>query len=325
MTVRPHISVVIPVYDEADNVADLHRELTASLESHGRPYEVIFVDDGSRDGTLARLVEIEAADPRVRVLRLRRNFGQTAAFAAGFSAARGNIVVTADADLQNDPRDVPELLSRLTGDVDVVCGWRVKRQDPWLTRRLPSAVANRLISWATGVRLRDYGCSLKAFRAEVVKSLRLWGEMHRFLPALASERGAGIVEVAVRHHPRRRGRSKYGLSRTFRVLLDLVAVKFLLSYSTQPLRMFGVLGGGMSLVGGGLLGYLGTLRLLGLESIMARLPLTLFAILLFFTGVQLVTLGLLAELQARAFHETQNRPAYAVREVIESADATFTP
>jgi glycosyltransferase involved in cell wall biosynthesis len=317
--VRPDLSIVIPAFNEAPNLEELHRQFTAALEALGRSYELIIVDDGSLDESFAVLRRVQASDSRVRVIRLRRNFGQTAAFAAGFAAARGAFIVTADADLQNDPLDIGPMLAGLTGDVDIVCGWRQQRQEPFLTRRFPSTIANRLISWATGVRLRDYGCSLKIFRAEVVKSLRLWGEMHRFLPALASEMGVGIVEVPVRHHARRHGRSKYGLSRTFRVLIDLVAVKFLLSYSTQPLRMFGVIGGVMSLAGAGMLAYLGTLRLLGLESIMTRLPITLFSILLLFTGVQLVTLGLLAELQARAFHQAQNRPAYAIREVLESA------
>jgi glycosyltransferase involved in cell wall biosynthesis len=313
------LSVVIPVFNEAPNLEALHREFTGVLRSLGRPYEFILVDDGSTDESFEILKRIQVADAAVRVIRFRRNFGQTAAFAAGIDAARGGLIITADADLQNDPRDIPAMLQDVAGGADIVCGWRKDRKDPFLSRRLPSMVANKLISWATGVALNDYGCSLKVFRAEVVKPLRLRGEMHRFLPALASEFGVRIVERPVNHRPRAHGTSKYGISRTFRVMLDLIAVKFLLNYSTQPLRIFGMVGGIMSFGGVVLLGYLGTLRLLQVESIMRRLPLTLFGILLLFTGVQLVTLGLLAELQARTYHESQGRPIYVVREVLESA------
>lgn len=290
------------------------------LSGVGRPYELILIDDGSTDQSFEVLTRLHAADRRVRVIQFRRNFGQTAAFAAGFAAARGRLIITADADLQNDPRDIPAMLAEIDKGADIVCGWRRDRKDVFLTRRLPSTIANKLISWATGVRLRDYGCSLKVFRAEVIKPLRLRGEMHRFLPALASEFGVRIVECPVGHRARVHGTSKYGLGRTVRVMLDLLTVKFLLSYSTRPLQIFGLIGGVMSLVGAVLLGYLGTMRLLHLESITRRLPLTLFGILLLFTGVQLVTLGLLAELQARAVHESQGKPTYVVRQVLESAD-----
>lgn len=312
----PQLSVVIPILNEAPNLETLHREFTDVLAALGRPYEIILVDDGSSDESFEILKRLHAADPHVRAIRFRRNFGQTAAFAAGISAARGSLVITADGDLQNDPRDIPVMLERIDQGADIVCGWRKDRQDPWLSRRLPSMLANRLISWATGVRLNDYGCSLKIFRAEVIKALHLRGEMHRFLPALASGIGVSIVEVPVHHRPRRFGQSKYGISRTVRVILDLLTVKFILSYSTQPLQIFGLLGGAMGLVGVVLLGYLGTLRILHIESIMRRLPLTLLGILLLFTGVQLVTLGLLAELQARTYHEAQHRPGYVIREVL---------
>jgi glycosyltransferase involved in cell wall biosynthesis len=273
-----------------------------------------------RNGSFDILKRLHDKDRHLRVIRFRRNFGQTAAFAAGITAARGSIVITADGDLQNDPKDIPAMLKRLHEGADIVCGWRKDRKDPFLNRRLPSVMANKLISWATGVHLNDYGCSLKVFRAEVIKALRLRGEMHRFLPALASGIGVTIVEVPVNHRPRQHGESKYGLSRTLRVVLDLLTVKFILSYSTQPLQIFGMLGGAMGLIGIGILGYLGTLRLLHLESIMHRLPLTLFGILMLFTGVQLVTLGLLAELQARNYHELQDRPSYVVRETLEAPE-----
>jgi len=316
------LSVVIPLFNEAQNLEALHREFTEVLGALGRSYELILVDDGSTDESFEILKRLQSGDRRLRVIRFRRNFGQTAAFAAGIQAARGGLVITADADLQNDPRDIPAMLRHIEDGADIVCGWRKDRKDPFLSRRLPSMIANRLISWATGVRLNDYGCSLKIFRAEVIKPLRLRGEMHRFLPALASEFGVRIVEMPVHHRPRVHGRSKYGISRTFRELLDLVAVKFLVNYSTQPLRIFGTIGGVMSLAGIVLLGYLGTLRLMQVESIMRRLPLTLFGILLLFTGVQLVTLGLLAELQARTYHESQGRPTYVIRDVLESAETS---
>jgi glycosyltransferase involved in cell wall biosynthesis len=315
--VSPELSVVIPIFNEAQNIEPLCLELTRTLEAWGRPYEVIFVDDGSVDGSFEALAAAHARDPRLTVIQLRRNFGQTAAFAAGFAAARGRIIVTSDGDLQNDPRDIPDMIARLDAGYDIVCGWRKHRKDAWINRRLPSVIANRLISWATGVRLNDYGCSLKAFRAEVVKPLRLYGEMHRFLPALASEMGVRIAEQPVNHRPRVHGRSKYGISRTIRVLLDLLTVKFLLSYSTRPLQMFGLVGGIMGGAGAILLAYLAYVKLAGYVALTERLPLVLFGILLVFTGVQLVTVGLLAELQARTYHESQNKPVYVIRQVLD--------
>ncbi|MDA8434169.1 MAG: glycosyltransferase family 2 protein, partial [Nitrospiraceae bacterium] len=235
------ISVVIPLYNEEENVAELHRRVKSAMDGTGKEYEVIFVDDGSTDRTLPLLQEIQSADRNAVVLSLRRNFGQTAAFAAGFDYARGDVIVTLDGDLQNDPDDIPKLLELLPEN-DIVSGWRKKRKDPFLSRRLPSIMANWLISKVTGVTLHDYGCSLKAYRREVVKNLKLYGEMHRFIPAVANWYGVKIAEVETTHHPRLRGKSKYGISRTVRVVLDLITVKFLQSFSTKPLQFFGPIG-----------------------------------------------------------------------------------
>ena len=317
----PDLSVVIPVRNESANVDPLCDELAASLEASGRSFEVILVDDGSTDDTFAKLVAHQARDGRLRVIRFRRNFGQTAAFAAGFAYACGKYIVTSDGDLQNDPRDIGRMVDLIEQGHDIVCGWRKDRKDAFLTRRVPSMIANRLISRATGVRLHDYGCSLKVFRAEVVKPLKLYGEMHRFLPAIASEMGVSIAETVVNHRARQHGESKYGLSRTVRVMLDLLTVKFLLSYSTRPLQIFGLVGGAMGMLGMLVTAWLAYQRLFGYQSIANR-PLLLFGILLIFTGVQLITLGLLAELQSRTYHESQNKPIYVIREVREATPTT---
>ena len=314
---QPDLSVVIPVRNEAANVRQLCRELVEVLAGSGRTYEVVLIDDGSTDDTFQILRELHEADPHLRVIRFRRSFGQTAAFAAGFSAARGRLIVTMDGDLQNDPRDIAAMVELIDRGNDIVCGWRKHRKDPFLNRRLPSMIANRIISLATGVRLNDYGCSLKVFRAEVVKPLRLYGEMHRFLPAIASDMGVRIAEMPVNHRARVHGRSKYGISRTVRVVLDLMTVKFLLSYSTRPLQIFGLLGLVMGLLGAGINGWLAYLRLFGNQSLADR-PILLLGILLIFTGFQLITLGLLAELQIRTYHESQDKPTYVVREVLEA-------
>jgi len=315
----PDLSVVIPVRNESPNIAPLHSELTETLGRYGRSYELIIVDDGSTDDTFARLCALQVADPRLHVIRFRRNFGQTAAFAAGFAHARGRYVVTSDGDLQNDPADIPAMVALLEDGVDIVCGWRKDRKDKFVTRRVPSILANKLISWATGVELHDYGCSLKVFRAEVVKPMRLYGEMHRFLPAIASQMGVRIAEVVVNHRARRAGTTKYGLSRTVRVVLDLATVKFLLSYSTRPLQIFGLVG----LLAGGLgaliTGYLGYVRLFERQAIADR-PLLLLGIMLLFVGVQLLTFGLLAEMMTRTYYESQNKPTYVIREIRETPD-----
>ena len=313
----PEISLVIPIYNEAPNLDALYGEITAALEPWGRSYEVLLIDDGSRDGSLEILRRLQASDPRLRVIRFRRNFGQTAAFAAGFAHARGRVIITSDGDLQNDPKDIPMLVERLEEGADIVCGWRRDRKDRFLTRRVPSMIANALISRATGVQLHDYGCSLKAFRAEVVKPLRLYGEMHRFIPAIASEQGVVVEEVVVNHRARRAGTSKYGLGRTIRVILDLLTVKFLLNYATRPLQIFGLVGLSMGGLGGLIMVYLGWVRLIERQAIADR-PLLLFGILLVSSGLQLLTIGLLAELQARTYHESQDKPTYAIRELIET-------
>jgi glycosyltransferase involved in cell wall biosynthesis len=318
--VTPDLSVVIPVYNEAENIETLCRELAEALDGTGYAYEIIFIDDGSTDNSFEILQAQHKRDPHIGVIQFRRNFGQTAAFAAGFAAARGSVIVTSDGDLQNNPKDIPTLVARLGEGFDIVCGWRKNRKDAWLSRRVPSFLANRLISWATGVRLNDYGCSLKAFRAEVVKPLRLYGEMHRFLPALASEVGVRIDEQPVNHRARIHGRSKYGISRTIRVMLDLLTVKFLLSYSTRPLQMFGLLGIVVGTLGVGVLAYLTGVKYIRHEAIGNR-PMLMVAILLIFTGVQLVTSGLLAELIARTYHESQDKPIFVIRKSLPPLDA----
>jgi glycosyltransferase involved in cell wall biosynthesis len=312
------VSVVIPVHNEEPNLEALYRELTEAFSGWGRSYELIFVDDGSTDKSFAVLEKLQLADPRLRVVRFRRNFGQTAAFSAGFAYARGRMIVTSDGDLQNDPRDIPALVKKLEDEqLDIVCGWRRDRKDAFLSRLVPSFFANSLISWATGVKLHDYGCSLKVFRSEVVKSIKLYGEMHRFIPAIASEQGVTIGEAVVNHRARMHGTSKYGISRTIRVILDLLTVKFLLSYSTRPLQIFGLVGLAMSIPGVLIMTYLAFVKLIVGEAIGNR-PLLLFGILLVFTGVQLLTLGLMAELLVRTYHESQDKPTYVIREVRES-------
>lgn len=316
----PELSIVIPVHNESPNIQTLYEELTTTLDRHGRTFEVIVIDDGSTDDTFDQLARLQSRDPRLRVIRFRRNFGQTAAFAAGFAYARGRMVVTMDGDQQNDPADIARMAARLDEGFDIVCGWRKDRKDKFVTRRIPSMMANRLISWATGVALHDYGCSLKVFRAEVVKPLRLYGEMHRFLPAIASQIGVRIDEMVVNHRARQAGISKYGLSRTIRVVLDLVTVKFLLSYSTRPLQIFGLLGVGAAAIGGLITVYLGYVRLILQQPIAERTPLLLVGVLLVFIGVQLVTFGLLAELLARTYYESQNKPVYVIREILQTPE-----
>ena len=316
----PELSIVVPVLNESPNIKQLYDELTTTLVGGGRSYEIIVIDDGSTDDTFEQLAALQSRDSRLRVIRFRRNFGQTAAFAAGFAFARGRMVVTADGDLQNDPADIKLMADKIEhGGFDIVCGWRKDRKDKMVTRRIPSVIANKLISWSTGVDLHDYGCSLKVFRAEVVKPLRLYGEMHRFLPAIASQLGVRIDEHVVNHRPRTAGVSKYGLSRTIRVILDLLTVKFLLSYSTRPLQIFGLMGFAAGALGSAIMFWLFYIRFIERQGIANR-PLLMLGMLLLFIGVQLVTFGLLAELLARTYYESQNKPVYAIREVRQAPE-----
>ena len=299
--------------NEEENLPILHQRLTEALAGNGYSYEIIIVDDGSTDRSFDVMQELQAQDDHLRVVRFRRNYGQTAAFAAGFDRARGDVVITIDADLQNDPADIPALMAKMAEGYDVVSGWRVDRQDRFLDRRLPSIVANRLIGWTTGVRIHDYGCSLKAYRRDVLTDVRLYGELHRFIPALAHAAGARVTEIPVSHHPRRYGRAKYGLSRTLKVILDILAVRFLMSYSTRPIHIFGLLGLLSFAAGVVILLYLAVVRLFLLQPVADR-PLMLLGILLTMLGVQLVTSGLLAEMVTRTYFESQDKPIYTVRE-----------
>ncbi len=309
----PLLSLVIPVFNEEQNLPLLADEIRQALDPLGLAYEVIAVDDGSADGSWTCLERLRAQDQRWILVGLRRNFGQTAAMSAGFDHARGEVIVTLDADLQNDPADIPRLLT-LARDYDVVSGWRHQRRDPFLSRRLPSQVANWVISRVTGVRLHDYGCTLKAYRREVVEHLHLYGEMHRFIPAIASWMGITLTEVETHHRPRRYGQSKYGIGRTLRVILDLLTVKFLLSFATKPIQVFGMLGMLASGIGILIGLYLSLLKLF-LGAHIGNRPLLFLAILLIVVGVQFIVMGLLGEMLVRIYHESQRKPIYMVKRV----------
>lgn len=315
------ISVIVPVYNEEGNVVPLHGELMAALPLTGDDYEIIYVDDGSTDGGFAQLTALAAACSAVTVVRFRRNFGQTAALAAGIETSKGDTLVFIDADLQNDPADIPRLVAKLRDGYDVVSGWRVRRHDSALSRKLPSRLANWLISRVTGVELSDYGCTLKAYRREVISSFRLYGEMHRFIPAYAAWSGAKITEMPVNHRPRILGRSKYGLSRTWKVLLDLLTVKFLSGYATKPIYLFGS-AGVMSMSLGILAGAVVIYQKLVDEVWAHRNPVLLLAVFLFVIGTQFVMMGLLAELIMRTYHESQDKPTYVLREIVKGQAGT---
>jgi glycosyltransferase involved in cell wall biosynthesis len=311
------LSLVIPVFNEQENLGQLYKQITASCEKLNKSYEVIFIDDGSTDDSLNVLIRLQKKDSRIRVIRLRKNFGQTAALSAGFDYSRGDIIVTLDADLQNDPEDIGMLILKMEEGYDLVSGWRKKRKDKLLTRRIPSMIANWLISMITRVKLHDYGCTLKAFRRDVVKNINLYGEMHRFIPAIASNIGINIAEVEVNHRPRRHGKSKYSLMRFTKVVLDLLTVKFFLSYSTRPLQIFGIFGliSGMA---GGVIGVILSYQRLVLKQGIADRPLLLLAVLLMVVGFQFITLGLLAEILVRAYHESIGKRIYYIRDIYES-------
>jgi len=313
------ISIVLPILNEEKNLEELHFRLTETLAKSGMEYEIIAVDDGSTDGSFEVLKRLHQQDPRLKAIRFRRNFGQTAAISAGFHHAKGDIIITMDSDLQNDPGDIPRLLDKMKEGYDVVSGWRADRKDKLLSRRLPSILANKLIVKMTGVKIHDFGCTLKAYRKEVTDNINLYGEMHRFIPALAKWIGAEITEIKVKHHPRKHGKSKYGISRTTRVILDLITVKFLLTFSTRPIQIFGLMG-----LGSGVLGFLICLYLsIGklffpseATSLTKRMPMLLLGILLILVGVQLITMGLLGEIMIRTYHESQRKPIYVIREVV---------
>lgn len=311
------ISVVVPIYNEAENVAESYREITAALARGKHPYEILFIDDGSRDATLPNLLAAVGDDPAVRIIEFRRNFGQTAALAAGFDHARYDVVAALDGDLQNDPADIPYMVAKLDEGYDMVAGWRKNRKDRWLSRKLPSRIANWLISKSTNVRLHDYGCTLKVMRSELAKGIRLYGEMHRFIPALANQIGARIAEVPVNHRERKFGRSKYGISRTLRVILDLITVKFLLGYSKRPIHLFGSIGLLSGSLGGLILAILTYQRMF--QSVpMGSRPMMALGVMLVIIGLQFLVFGLLAEVLARTYYESQNKPIYMVRRMIEN-------
>ncbi|BAZ08084.1 glycosyltransferase family 2 protein [Calothrix sp. NIES-3974] len=311
----PDVSVVAPVYNEVESIPHLLDAIAATFKGTDFSYEIILVDDGSTDGSAQLLKQFASQRHDVKAIILRRNYGQTAAMAAGFNYAQGSIIITLDADLQNDPADIPILIAKLDEGYDLVSGWRKNRQDGALRRLLPSKIANWLIRRITGVRIHDYGCSLKAYRAELVADMNLYGELHRFLPALAYIEGARITEIPVRHHPRRFGSSKYGLARTFRVVMDLMTIAFMKKFLTRPMHVFGLLGLG-SMISGIFIGFYLTFIKFGLGENIGDRPLLILAVLMFVTGVQLFCFGLLAELLMRTYHESQGRPIYRVREVI---------
>ena len=309
----PDISVFLPVYNEEPNLLPLQAKLHEALKALGRSAEIVYVDDGSTDGSLKILREIAQLDPRVRVVALRRNYGQTAAMAAGIDAARGRVLIPMDADLQNDPADIARLLDKLDEGYDVVSGWRKNRKDKMITRKIPSMLANRLISWIGGVPLHDYGCSLKAYRRESLQDVRLYGEMHRFIPIYAAWAGARVTEIPVEHHARTMGKSKYGLSRTLKVVFDLMTIKFMASYQTKPIYVFGsfgMLAFAVSLLSGLYAVFLKIVH----RADFVQTPLPILSVVMFAVGVQFVLMGLLAEMLVRTYHESQAKAIYAVRE-----------
>ena len=309
------LSIVIPIYNEKDSILKLYKGLYKTLSGMNLKYEVLLIDDGSTDGTFNELIKINSKNKSFKIISFRKNFGQTSAISAGFDFAEGKVIITLDADLQNDPRDIPLLLEKLNKGFDIVSGWRVNRKDRAVTSRFPSVIANKIISKLTGVYLHDYGCTLKAYRREVIKNIDLYGEMHRYIPAIASWMGVRVTEIPVRHHSRKYGRSKYGVSRTIKVILDIITLKFLLSYSQRPIQIFGVLGLFSATVGFFMTAYLIIMRIFFNQALSER-PLFILSIFMIFIGVQLVTMGLLAEVLMRVHHEVRNKSTYVVKEMI---------
>jgi glycosyltransferase involved in cell wall biosynthesis len=317
-TQPPELSLVIPVFNEADSLLDLQHQIVKALD--GYEYEILYIDDGSSDESFSVLKDIQRTCPRVRLIRFRRNFGQTAALSAGFRYARGKVIVPLDADGQNDPADIPRLVNKLNEGYDIVSGWRKERKDNPITRTLPSHIANWMIGRITGVRLHDYGCTLKAYRAESLKPIRLYGEMHRFIPALASWGGENVTELVVNHRPRTTGKTKYGLSRTFKVVLDLMTIKFLASFSTKPIYVFGGLGV-LCFFGSFISGLVVILMKLIQNYSMNRNPLLIVSLMLMTAAIQFILMGLLAEILVRTYHESQDRPIYIIDKIIEPPDS----
>ncbi len=314
LTDNPELSLFLPVLDEEENLRPMHAKIAAALDALGKSAEVIFVDDGSTDNSLSILKEIAASDDRVRVISLRRNYGQTAAMSAGIDAAKGEILIPMDADLQNDPADIKRLLQKLDEGYDVVSGWRKNRQDKLISRKIPSQIANRIISWIGGVPLHDYGCSLKAYRREVIQDVKLYGEMHRFIPIYASWAGARVAEIPVDHHARTMGKSKYGISRTVKVVFDLMTIKFMASYQTKPIYVFGMFGMIAFFISMIATVWAIVLKFYGTSFILTPLPVV--AVVMLAISMQFFLMGLLAELLVRTYHESQNKSIYAVRERI---------
>jgi len=323
-------SIVVPFFNEQENIPPLYMKLTEVMDGIGEHYELVFVDDGSKDNTFKVLSDIYEHDRRVNLVRLRRNFGQTAALKAGFDFARGGVIISMDGDLQHDPGEIPRFVEKLEEGYDLVSGWRYQRNDAWLTRQLPSRVANWMMAKLSGIDLHDFGTTFKAYRREIIQEIQLYGELHRFIPALASSSGAKIAEVPIENPHRKNGKSNYGIGRTIRVFLDLMIVKFLLDYSTRPLQFFGLLGMGGASAGVLIAAYLGIDKMLHhTDTIAEHGPLMLLAVVLFLSGVQLVSLGLLGEISSRTYYESQNKPIYALREVKshrkETGDSAESP
>ncbi|HEV7699691.1 MAG TPA: glycosyltransferase family 2 protein [Pyrinomonadaceae bacterium] len=308
----PELSLFLPVLDEEENLRPMHAKIASALDALGKSAEVIYVDDGSTDNSLCILKEIAASDDRVRVISLRRNYGQTAAMSAGIDAAEGDILIPMDADLQNDPADIKRLLDKLDEGYDVVSGWRKNRQDKLISRKIPSQIANRIISWIGGVPLHDYGCSLKAYRRDVIQDVKLYGEMHRFIPIYAAWAGARVTEIPVDHHARTMGKSKYGISRTIKVVFDLMTIKFMASYGTKPIYVFGTFG-----MAAFILSMIATVWAIVLKfegTSFIQTPLPVVAVVMLAISVQFFLMGLLAELLVRTYHESQDKAIYAIRE-----------